>query len=100
MNADCGLNIHHIVFIAWQYNFIILVAGFAETIPGFSIHPMKTEQADSSRNLGIARHDTAAFAGCHIFIGMKTKDLGIAETAKTFTFISSTHGMRRVFEYA
>src|SRR5882757_5905256 len=98
MNAQRGLQIHHVVFEPSLDDEVVLVAFIAKTLPGIFAHAMQCENFDVREILLTAGKYHATFAGRDVLCSVETEATEITKRSNFATVILALNGMCAIFD--
>src|SRR5271157_5539977 len=98
MEAQCGLEIHHVALEAWRRN-IVGGAGSASRWPQFlALDPVEAKPLDHGGEARIACGEASALAGRHVLVRVEAEDLRVAEASDSPTAVLRTDRVCGVLE--
>ena len=100
MNAERGLDIHHVELVSRFRDIIELLSHFAEAGPCLAVDAMKAKPLQLLVQRLVRKGDRASFARRHILVGVKREYLNVSAGSYPLTFVARSNGMGRVLDDA
>ena len=100
VQAERGLDVHHIVLVPRRDDLVVLAAFFAEAVPCLAVHAVEAQKRNVGGELLVPRCHAPALSGGHVLVGVEAEDLDIAEAADAPALILRADGVRRVLDHA
>ena len=98
VDAEGGLDIHHVVFETGQQDIIVGGAAGGKTFPGLAAHAMEFHQRDLFGQVLVPGADHAPFAGGDVLVGMKGKDRDAVQGTDFLSLVLGSGGMGGILD--
>ena len=99
MDADGGLNIHHIVFEAAFDDLVVLVSGIAEAVPGVLAHAVQGEHLYAADVGLVSRQDHPAFAGGDVLGDIEAEAAEVSDGSGLQAVVFGFDSVRAVLDH-
>src|SRR5262245_58711585 len=98
MDADGGLNVHHIVLVPTFDDVVVFITVITEAPPRVFAHPVEGKDFESVGMPLVRRQDHSPFTGYHVLCHVKAEAAKIAKGANLFPLVGCFDSMSAVFD--
>src|SRR6185437_7348841 len=98
VDADCSLQIHHVVFEAGLYYLVVLVTLVAETVPRILAHAVQGQHLRPRNARLVAAGDHAALPGDDVLGGVETEAAKVPERPGLASVVGGLDGVRTILD--